>query len=399
MMIADFIILMKIIKFKFKIIFYECMVVKIFISYSQDDFFARGVKIKNYLSKLISNAEVFIDQSKSKGQDWQKKNDEKLVESDIVIVILTPASLLSHEIAREVDIAKKKDKIILPCKDDNLDLPWKDIPWELSSKDGIIFDEDEVLKTRLYREVTRIMEDSFGRNIRKVAVYTSIETKAKLKHGDIPLIHNKQVFNLSYFVNSGTVSDTSAKVDEDANSILATITCDEQTEIGISLPRKLIDATTDLKDDDFFVLINGEEVRFQEESDEKERTLTMLISKGINEIEIIGTQLLGISIGVTTISKNTIRTLPGSGIPHDGKYLEPKVLRIKQGDTVTWLNGDNAAHTFTSGDPTMPDTVQVLFDSGLAKPGSIYNITFNNKGIFNYFCIVHPWKIGKIIVE
>ena len=50
------------------------MTVKIFISYSQDDFFARGVKIKNYLSKLIPDADVFIDQSKSKGQgDYQKK--------------------------------------------------------------------------------------------------------------------------------------------------------------------------------------------------------------------------------------------------------------------------------------------------------------------------------------
>ena len=170
------------------------MSVKIFISYSQEDFFARGVKIKNYLSKLIPNAEVFIDQSKSKGQDWQKKNDEKLDEAQIVIVILTPAALQSHEIAREVDIAKKNEKRILPCKDDNLDLPWKDVPWGLSEKEGIVFDEDEVLKTRLYREVTRIMKDEFEKNIRIVATHTSIEVNAKLKHGDIPLIYIKTNF-------------------------------------------------------------------------------------------------------------------------------------------------------------------------------------------------------------
>ena len=243
------------------------------------------------------------------------------------------------------------------------------------------------------------MKDNFEKNIRKVSVYTSIEINAKLKHGDIPLIHNKQIFNLPYFVNNGTISNAYAKVDEDANSILATITCDELTEIGISLPRKLIDATIDLKDDNFFVLINREEVRFQEESNEKERTLTILINKGINEIEIIGTQLLGISIGAAGVSKNKIRVLPGSSTPHDGKHLEPEVLRIKQGDTVTWLNDDSAAHTFTSGDPTMPETVQVLFDSRLVMAGNMYNITFNNKGIFNYFCMAHPWEIGTIIVE
>ena len=371
------------------------MTVKIFISYSQEDFFARGAKIKNYLSKLIPNADVFIDQSKSKGQDWQKKNDEKLVGSDIVIVILTPASLQSHEIAREVDIAKKKEKIMLPCKDDNLDLPWKDIPWGLSEKDGITFDEDEVLRTRLYREITRIMEDNFEKNIRKVASITSV--KAKLKHGDIPLIHNKKIFTLPYFVNSGSVNTTSAKIDADAFSVLATITCDEETEFGISLPRKLIDAKTDLKDDDFFVLINGEETNFQEEIDEKERTIEISLHKGVNKIEIIGNQLLGISIGVTAISGNRISVLPGTGVPHDGKHLEPEVLTIKQGDNVIWSNDSSVAHTFTSGTPT--DGPDGLFDSGLAMAGSTYKITFNNKGTFEYFCMVHPWEQGIIGVE
>ncbi len=386
------------------------MAVKIFISYSQDDFFARGVKIKNYLSKLISNADVFIDQSKSKGQDWQKKNDEKLVESDIVIVILTPAALQSHEIAREIDIAKKEETIILPCKDDNLDLPWKEVPWGLSEKEGIVFDEDEVLKTRLYREVTRIMKDNFEKNIRKVAVHTSIKATGKLKHGDIPLIHNKQIFNLPYFVNSGAVNTISAKIDDDAYSVLSTITCDERTEIGITLPRKLIDSkdgkrwryaddglTKVIVDNDFFILINGEEVDVQEETDEKERTVTISLRKGTNNIEIIGNQLLGISIGVTTISENKISILPGSGAPHDGKYLEPEVLKIKQGGTVTWSNDDSAAHTITSGTPNNGPTG--IFDSSLFMSGNTYKIRFNNKGTFDYFCMVHPHKKGKIIVE
>lgn len=81
------------------------------------------------------------------------------------------------------------------------------------------------------------------------------------------------------------------------------------------------------------------------------------------------------------------------------KMLEPKILRIKQGDTVTWSNDDYAAHTITSGDPTKSETGQVLFDSGLTIPGNTYRITFNNKGTFNYYCIVHPWKQGSVIVE
>lgn len=263
------------------------MTVKIFISYSHEDFGGRGVKIRNYLSKLIPNTDVFIDQNKSKGQDWQRINDEKLVKSDIVIVILTPASLQSPEIAREVYIARKREKIILPCKDDNLDLPWKDIPWGLSEKDGITFDNDEVLMTRLYREVKRIMEEHFEKITRKIAVYPS--GRSELKHEVISLIHNKEIFNLSYFVNSDSAYISSVKIDEDTNSILAKIACNEKTEIGISLPRKLIDAKTYLKDNKFFILIEGKKIKFQEESDEKERTFIIPINKGINEIEIIGT--------------------------------------------------------------------------------------------------------------
>lgn len=46
----------------------------------------------------------------------------------------------------------------------------------------------------------------------------------------------------------------------------------------------------------------------------------------------------------------------------------------------------------------MSETVQVLFDSGISMPRSIYEITFHNKGIFDYFCMIHPWESGKIIV-
>ena len=241
------------------------------------------------------------------------------------------------------------------------------------------------------------MKDKFGKNIQIVSGHTPIEIKTKLKHGDIPLIHNKQIFNLPYFVNSGAVNTISAKIDNDTYSVLATITCDEETEIGITLPRKLIDAKEGLKDDDFFVLINNEEVGFQEESDEKERTVTISLYKGINYIEIIGNQLRSISIGGATIFGNKIRILPKSSIPHDGKYLEPEVLKIKQGDTVTWSNDDTAAHTITSGAPFEGTTG--MFDSGLFMSDETYKIKFNNKGTFDYFCMVHPWKTGKIIVK
>ncbi|HJW19847.1 MAG TPA: PEFG-CTERM sorting domain-containing protein, partial [Candidatus Nitrosotalea sp.] len=40
-----------------------------------------------------------------------------------------------------------------------------------------------------------------------------------------------------------------------------------------------------------------------------------------------------------------------------------------------------------------------VFDSGnLIKIGGTYQFTFANAGTFNYFCTVHPWMVGQVIV-
>jgi len=267
----------------------------------------------------------------------------------------------------------------------------------LSKKDGITFEEDEILKTRLFREVRKILKEMNIESPIHVPVSTTLHLKSKLKHGDIPVIYNKKHFNLPYFVNKGSVSSLSAKIDEDTFSILLDISCNDDTKLGISLPRTLIDSKLGLKDDRFFVLVDGEDTSFLEEFEAKERTITLELKKGDHSVEIIGNQLLGISIGVVTMPENKIKILPGSSIPNLEKYLEPETLRIKQGETVTWENDDTAAHTVTSGNAA--DGPDGIFDSSLFMAGSTYKITFNNKGTFHYFCMVHPWKIGRIIVE
>jgi len=72
------------------------------------------------------------------------------------------------------------------------------------------------------------------------------------------------------------------------------------------------------------------------------------------------------------------------------------VVEILIGDTIVWKNGDIAAHTVTSGIETEgPDDV---FDSGLFGPGKLYSFKFTETGHYPYFCIVHPWMTGTIIV-
>lgn len=95
--------------------------------------------------------------------------------------------------------------------------------------------------------------------------------------------------------------------------------------------------------------------------------------------------------------QKTVKILTKSSIPHNGKYLDPEVLTIEKGTTIRWINDDNAAHTITSGTPKGgPDGD---FDSSLFMSNEKFEHVFEKTGMFDYFCMMHPWKTGKIIVK
>jgi plastocyanin len=74
----------------------------------------------------------------------------------------------------------------------------------------------------------------------------------------------------------------------------------------------------------------------------------------------------------------------------------PDSIEIIAGDTVSWSNDDTAAHTVTSGTPEGPDGI---FDSSLFMAGSTFEFTFDDVGTYPYFCMVHPWMTGEVIVN
>jgi plastocyanin len=76
-------------------------------------------------------------------------------------------------------------------------------------------------------------------------------------------------------------------------------------------------------------------------------------------------------------------------------YL-PSIITIKQGQQVTWSNEDVAFHTVTSG---LYDEPSDLFDSGHLDPEQKFSVSFDEQGSFDYFCTLHPWMAGKVIVE
>lgn len=94
-------------------------------------------------------------------------------------------------------------------------------------------------------------------------------------------------FVLSYKITGGSV--LSVTPDDEANSLLIGISTTSDGVLTITLPRALIDAIgPDGKEDTFFVLIDGEEVDFDETKTSTDRTLTIAFPDGAEEIEIIG---------------------------------------------------------------------------------------------------------------
>ena len=72
------------------------------------------------------------------------------------------------------------------------------------------------------------------------------------------------------------------------------------------------------------------------------------------------------------------------------------IIDILKGDTVVWKNADTAIHTVTSG--TAEDGPDDIFDSGMFGPGKSFPQKFSELGNFPYYCLLHPWMIGEIIV-
>ena len=74
----------------------------------------------------------------------------------------------------------------------------------------------------------------------------------------------------------------------------------------------------------------------------------------------------------------------------------PSVITIQSGQQVTWVNEDSAFHSVTSGFYGSPTE---LFDSGHLDPFESYTVDFDETGTFDYFCTLHPWMKGQVIVE
>jgi predicted secreted protein with PEFG-CTERM motif len=93
---------------------------------------------------------------------------------------------------------------------------------------------------------------------------------------------------VSYTITGGTVQSIIPNVD--SNSLIISLDATDDGMITLTLPREVIDSKfSDNGDDSFFILLDGEEVLFDETINESDRIITLSFVAGSEQIEIIGT--------------------------------------------------------------------------------------------------------------
>ena len=90
-------------------------------------------------------------------------------------------------------------------------------------------------------------------------------------------------------------------------------------------------------------------------------------------------------------------SVPGCEETEDGCYI-PSTATVDVGGVVIFSNTDNGIHTYTSGSLS-DDDAGSEFDTGMLQPDQSYEYTPENVGEFPYFCMLHPWMQGVLIVQ
>ncbi len=106
----------------------------------------------------------------------------------------------------------------------------------------------------------------------------------------------------------------------------------------------------------------------------------------------------GTQASSTTTAPKSTTTGPTTTVPGQVDIVDydftPGTTTIKVGERVTWLNKDSVDHWVI----TAPGTPQP-FDLGRQGSAASVSHTFDTKGTYAYFCNLHNYMKGEVIVQ
>ena len=226
---------------------------------------------------------------------------------------------------------------------------------------------------------------------------------------------------LQYTIRGGAVD--SITNDPTANSVTVLLDNNVDGQLIITMTK---DAITPFDDGTYFVTIDGEENHDFIQSGQK---LTIEFLAGSEEIMIFGISdnlvveaeaehaaMMAAEKAAADAAADaaaaekaaaeaakapmSAEVVPVAGSASPGcepECYDPSTVTISAGGTVTFVNTDTAPHTVTSG--TATDGPDGVWDSSLIMIDMSYSVTLDNSGTYDYFCMVHPWMQGIVIVE
>ena len=121
-----------------------------------------------------------------------------------------------------------------------------------------------------------------------------------------------------------------------------------------------------------------------------------------------------LAFGQTNTSSSRVNIPKGAANPEvditkltPTQWYIPSRISINPNDSVIWVNNDTEIHTVTSGTGAGLESLinnkqgrkNGLFDSGIFRPNSSWTHKFTKPGVYSYFCTIHPWMEGTILVS
>ncbi len=94
---------------------------------------------------------------------------------------------------------------------------------------------------------------------------------------------------------------------------------------------------------------------------------------------------------VSTGKAKATLVLAANQVGIDNFSFTPKVLTVKRGTQVTWINADDVPHVVVN-------TQLKFLPSKVLDTGERYSHTFEQPGTYNYYCSIHPTMTGTVIV-
>ena len=106
---------------------------------------------------------------------------------------------------------------------------------------------------------------------------------------------------------------------------------------------------------------------------------------------VAATALLAAALPELTAAGEAATAASSATVTIDNFAFAPPTLTVTAGTTVTWKNEDDSPHRI--GDKNG------MFKSAALDTDDTFSQTFATPGEYEYFCSIHPYMTGKIVVR